>query len=571
MKLSSLLAGLGILWATTSAWAEPAQEKVPPGIILPAGELKPPASEDVKAPMAPAVPTPPAELKPASDPSPAAAPAAAAEKSKPVSVKDIAIDSDAGANNDNPSGRQEPAISLEWVGPATAKVDQPISFQIMVKNIGACRAYQVVVHNRIPAGVAVNATEPKAESDDSLLAWNLGTLEPRQEKRIDLQLVPGGTGRVDCQAFVTFSGMAVARLEVHQPKLVLKTQAPKSVIAGDPTTIMIAVANPGDAMTENVKVRAVLSEGLEHARGKEVLFDLGNLAPNETRNVFVLCGAKTAGEQKCDAEVTGDPKLSAHDTAVIDVQAPKLNLTVTGPGMRYLDRHAVIVFKVTNPGTAPAHHVTIVDRVPAGFKVIAASNGGQHDFVSRTVSWFLGDVPPEQTKEVSLEVVAVSPGEHKTQAVASAARGIQSRGEIVTRIEGLPALLMELVDLDDPLEVGAETAYEIRVTNTGTKTETNLQLTCTVPDRMEFKGATGPAGCPFKVEGKEVIFQPLPKLAPRADAIYRVKVKGIAPGDLRFQARMKADGLSQPVLKEESTKVYGDEAVPLSLPKKEPE
>ena len=51
---------------------------------------------------------------------------------------------------------------------------------------------------------------------------------------------------------------------------------------------------------------------------------------------------------------------------------------------------------------------------------------------------------------------------------------LRGQGELVTRIEGLPALLMELVDTDDPVEVGRETSYEIRVTNTGTKAETNL-------------------------------------------------------------------------------------------------
>ena len=58
---------------------------------------------------------------------------------------------------------------------------------------------------------------------------------------------------------------------------------------------------------------------------------------------------------------------------------------------------------------------------------------------------------------------------------------------------------------------------------------------------------------------REVIFEPLPKLAPRADIIYRVNVRGVAPGDLRFRARIKADGLTNPVLREESTKVYGDD------------
>ena len=122
----------------------------------------------------------------------------------------------------------------------------------------------------------------------------------------------------------------------------------------------------------------------------------------------------------------------------------------------------------------------------------------------------------------------------------------------------MSALQVELVDLDDPVEVGADTAYEIRVSNTGSKTETNLQLTCVLPEKMEFRGAKGAGDCRFKVEGREVRFEPLNRLAPRADAIYRVNVRGVAPGDVRFRALIRADGLNEPVLREESTKVYGD-------------
>ena len=80
-----------------------------------------------------------------------------------------------------------------------------------------------------------------------------------------------------------------------------------------------------------------------------------------------------------------------------------------------------------------------------------------------------------------------------------------------------------------------------------------------MPDRMEFRSAKCNAGCRFRAEGREVIFEALPKLAPRADVIYRVVVKGVTPGDMRFRARIRADGLSEPVLREESTKVYGDD------------
>jgi uncharacterized repeat protein (TIGR01451 family) len=553
MKRISLAVSLALVLTVTAVRAR--EEKT--------GPTGPAAAKEAVLTVTPEDVKPPAEGKSAEAP-PATLPDPMPEEKGTagggMSVKDIIVDGTAGQTNDNPTGRQEPALSLEWIGPATAKVGQPVTYQVIVKNTSPCRVYQVAVHARTPAGATLNATEPKAGNEDGMLVWNLGIMEARQEKRLDLQIVPGATGSLACHALVTFTGVSSARLEVHEPKLAIKSLAPKNVIAGDPATVTLTVSNPGDATAEYVKVRATLSDGLEHPQGKAIEFDLGNLAPNESRNVFVLCGAKTAGSQKVEAVASAEPRLSAQETVAIEVLSPRVELSMTGPGMRYLDRHATFVFKVTNPGTAVANHVNLVDHIPAGFKVVAASDGGQHDFVSRTVSWFLGDLPPDKPKEVRLELVAVNPGEHKNTATVVAARGLKAQGEVSTRIEGLPALLMELVDLDDPLEVGAETSYEIRVTNTGTKTETNLQLTCTVPDKMEFRGAKGAAGCNFKQEGKEIVFEALPKLAPRADAIYRVKVRGLEPGDMRFQARMKADGLTVPVLKEESTKVYGDDA-----------
>jgi Domain of unknown function DUF11 len=152
--------------------------------------------------------------------------------------------------------------------------------------------------------------------------------------------------------------------------------------------------------------------------------------------------------------------------------------------------------------------------------------------------------------------------------ISEAARGLRNQTEAVTRAEGPSALLMELVDLDDPVEIGVDTGYAIRVTNTGSKIETNVQLVCVMPDKMEFRGAQSQfrgaqssAFCNFHLQGKEVVFE-LPKLAPQADVLFRVNVRGIAPGDLRFRARLTADGLADPVLKEESTKVYGDSGLP---------
>src|SRR5207248_5874193 len=140
----------------------------------------------------------------------------------------------------------------------------------------------------------------------------------------------------------------------------------------------------------------------------------------------------------------------------------------------------------------------------------------RHDFSTRTVSWFVGDLEPGRSKEVHLNVIAVNPGEHHFKASAQAARGLKAENEMMTRVEGLSAILLEVVDTQDPIEVGADTSYEIRVTHTGTKTETDIKLACTIPDKMQFKSAQGPAR--FREQGKELVLESLPNVAPRADA-----------------------------------------------------
>jgi uncharacterized repeat protein (TIGR01451 family) len=572
MKPASRIVGLLVV-AGALAGGMLAQAQQAPPAPEPLKLPEPPRAEQPPAgPAAPAL-KPPDALPPSVSPQagrpeapaalPAAPPAIPAGPKEPgphaLSVNDIVIEPTAGPTSGNPTARQEPGVSLEWICPATAKLGQPLTCQIIVKSLSTNRLHQVVLRARMPAGVVAKATEPRAVSEGDLLVWDLGTMEPRQERRLDLLLVPMNKINLALNAFVTFTGSSTARVDVREPKLVLKAIAPRKAITGDPATVTLTVSNPGDATAECVKVKAVLTDGLEHARGQAVEFNLESLAPKESRTVLVLCSAKTVGEQSCNAVATAEPGLTAQDHATVEVVAPRLDVAVSGPGMRYLDRPAVLTFKVTNPGTATANHVSLTDQVPPGFKVIAASGGGRHDFVTRTVAWFLGDVGPGQCKEVSLELVAINPGEHHNKAIVTAARGLRAESEISTRVEGLPALLMELVDVDDPVEVGKQTSYEIRVTNTGTKTETNLQVTCTLPEQMEFVSAKGAAGCACKLDGREVVFEALPKLAPRVDAIYRVTVRCQAAGDLRFQARMKADGLTLPVLREESTRVYGDE------------
>ncbi len=243
--------------------------------------------------------------------------------------------SDPAVTPDNTTGRQEPAISLEWVGSPTAKIGQPGSYSLVVRNACSIPVQQVLVRVRVPEGLSCGDTEPKAVAEKNVLVWELGTLQAKQEKILQMKLVAEQKGDVSPQAWVTFTGSSVMRIKVREPKLVLKAQGPQKVLVGETATFMLTVTNPGDGAAEQVKIHAVLSEGLESVRGPKMDFDIGNLAPGETRNVSVQCISKSGGTQRCDAVAEADGGLNAKESLSVSVTMPRLDLQVhrSGPAL----------------------------------------------------------------------------------------------------------------------------------------------------------------------------------------------------------------------------------------------
>jgi hypothetical protein len=460
---------------------------------------------------------------------------------------------------DVPPGRQQPAVSIEWVGPTAIRIHQPMPCQILVRNTSSVPAQNVIVRHRLGQGVVVKACEPPAVHENGELIWNLGTLAPEQARRIELSLVANTRGATNCHATVTFTAVAGHQVQVREPQLAVKMRIPEKTVAGETVTLLFAISNPGDGVAELVKLKVMLPEGLEHPRGKIVEFDVGNLAPKEIKTMQLPALAKGTGAQKCMIVASGEGNLACNDTASIEVLMPRLDIAMAGPKMRYLYRHAVYTLKVTNPGSAPAANVEVQELIPAGFRLHHAQ-GGLYQEGTRLVSWNLGDLQPGQSKEIAVDLIPTEPGEHRLIAHAKTARGLKTEAEVRTLVEGLPSLEMEVNHLDDPIEVGAETAFEIRVANKGTKTETNVEVVCTLPEQLEFVGAKCTTTLRYRQEGRELIFEVMPKLAPRAEEIFRVQVKGIAPGDIRFRTRIRSDGMKEPVLREESMRIYSDEA-----------
>ena len=58
---------------------------------------------------------------------------------------------------------------------------------------------------------------------------------------------------------------------------------------------------------------------------------------------------------------------------------PQLELVLSGPSLRYLERKGLYTLKVTNLGQAPATEAHVRTVVPIGFAVVAVHDGGSYE------------------------------------------------------------------------------------------------------------------------------------------------------------------------------------------------
>jgi len=250
------------------------------------------------------------------------------------------------------------------------------------------------------------------------------------------------------------------------------------------------------------------------------------------------------------ASSAGGLKAESETTTV--VRQPVLVITKTGPEKRYLGRSVTYEITITNKGDAAAEKLVVEDQLPTGVKSVIASNGGRP--MGGKVVWNLGTLAPERSKKVSLTLSPMKAGSITNTAMATATCAQGVRASATTSVEGISAVLLEVIDVEDPIEIGSNETYVITATNQGSAPDTNIKIVCTLEDNMQYVSSSGATR--GSSVGNTVTFSPLGSLAPKAKATWRVVVKAVKAGDVRFTVVMNTDQLTRPVQETEATHLY---------------
>jgi len=342
---------------------------------------------------------------------------------------------------------------------------------------------------------------------------------------------------------------------VVQPELKITKEGPSEVMICDTIPYTVVVSNTGTGAAQNVRIKDTLPSGLKTMSGEDyVEHNVGTLNAGESREVTMNVKADRTGTFDNSASAVAEGNLSADSNSTTTVVTqPVLTVTKTCPAKRYLGRNITYNIVVTNEGNGPAVNTTLDDCIPTNTTMVSASDGGTVS--ERGALWDLGTLQPRESKELSVTVRADSLGEAENCAAASAECADTVKECCVTVVSGIPAILLEVIDIADPIEIGSNETYEIRVTNQGTATDSNISIVCTLETgTMEYVSSDGPTT--GSSMGNTVTFEPLPALASKNTATWRVNVRAVGEGDVRFKVTLNSDQLDRDVQETESTNFY---------------
>jgi uncharacterized repeat protein (TIGR01451 family) len=446
-------------------------------------------------------------------------------------------------------------IQMDKVMPRETRLKKSFDYTIRVTNLTNTTLTNVMITEELSGNFKYVSSEPAAKENAANLVWNIDSLGPRSSEQI---LVSGRASNIEpvklTTTVVPHFDPARTVVKVVEPQLELTQTAPEHATMCGMIPLEIVVTNSGTGTARGVKLEVFLSDGLQTSHGNsELSIDVGNLVEKQSRRFSVKLQATDYGKYVSKAEVTASGLEDVSQKAIINVGKPELAIEETGPEKQYVGRPVTYEITVSNESDAPAINTVLKEAVPPDVTSIKATAGAKL-LRSRDLVWKLGTLEPETSKKIYVSYVPTRVGTLANKITATAHCVESVTASVETAVAGISGVLLEVIDVEDPVGVGSTTMYEIRVTNQGSAPATGINISCILEDSIQYISSRG--ATPGEMVGNELRFAPLATLPPKVDAAWRVTVKAVKPEDTLFKATMTTDQLSRPVEENEATHLY---------------
>jgi uncharacterized repeat protein (TIGR01451 family) len=477
-----------------------------------------------------------------------------------------------------PTGvRQTSVLMLEVDSPPEVRVGRPYRYSVRVTNLTETPLHGVAVLDAgsaipgataaaEPAGTAA-ATQPRGEAaraasrptevlrgggeaangDANHVVWTIGTLGPKQSQTREFSGTADEVGTVHTCLAVTYNPALCIAVRATRPELEVVKSGPSDALICQEIPYTYAVRNVGTGNAERVVLEDRLPDGLVTAEGRSdvVTANLGTLREGETRNVTARLRAQRTGRFSSRASATmagdeGDEDRAQSREVTTVVREPVLEVDVEGPEATYVGQPLNYRVTVRNTGDAPAERTAL--------KLTSVGTTG------RLADRDLGTIAPGASQSVDVSTRAGRDARAGLTATAEAVCARPASDEVSVEVRTIPALQLEVVDGEDPVQIGANTTYTINVRNEGSGPDRNVRLRGTLPAELQFVSAKGITR--VTADGRNLTFEPLNELAAGDTATWQIVVKALRPADARFGLELNSTALGRPAVETEPTRIF---------------
>ena len=453
--------------------------------------------------------------------------------------------------------RRLQTVHLTKMAPGQVILNEPFNYKLRVENLTNMQLVNVKVSDTRPRHMKINSSDPVMTEDEDKMIWDIGTLGPKECRIITLNAVATEMSTIDTCANVTFDIPTCAKIEIVNSRLKLTKHVPAESLKCNRIPISYVVTNEGTATACDIMIEDTLPNGMVTSDGgNRLLFTIESLEPGECQEFKAVVDATKSGQYASSAIATarqgGKATSNLPETMVTE---PILSISETCPASQYIGRSLTYEIMVSNTGNGAANDTMVTATIPEHTTFKSSSAGGVCKATAPScVTWNIGTLKPDSSKVLTMKLMLDEPGTLETTATARAFCAEEVSDTCKTVLEGIPGILLEVIDISDPIEVGGTETYIITVTNQGSALDTNIQISAFLEDNMQYISATGPTEA--MVDGDKITFSALDQLAPKESASWRVNVKAVSEGDVRFKATMNSDELGRSVIETEATRFY---------------
>jgi uncharacterized repeat protein (TIGR01451 family) len=288
--------------------------------------------------------------------------------------------------------------------------------------------------------------------------------------------------------------------------------------------------------------------------GTKVGWNVGSLNKAESRSFKLVLQGTQAGLWTNTVVATSKEVGTATAQATTRVlPAPEVAISKTGPSGIFTGFTRSYTLIVTNTGAVALTDVVVTDYLPALLSYKSSTPAGT--VAGSQISWNLGTLSIGQTKEIVAILGGVKSGTAVNTATVTTHEGVTATDSLTITVLGAPGAHMSLIDSEDPVAVGDQFTYTIKVLNQSeTNTLHNMTIVGLIPGEMVYISADGATS--FTVVGQEVRFGALAELKPGETVEFHIKVKATAAGSAVFNATMRWDEFGESIVNQEGTTVF---------------